>query len=459
MPESDDLIAWDFAHLWHPFTCHDDWISRAPLVIERAEGNYLIDRDGVRYLDGVSSLWCNVHGHRHARLDAALRAQADRVAHSTLLGLTHEPAIRLARRLVEIAPPGLTRVFFSDNGATAVEVALKMAFQYWRQKQPAEPARAKFIALDGAYHGDTIGDVSLGGVARFHAMFRPLLFETLRAAMPHCDRCPLGLARPGCAIACLREVERHLVQNPGRVAAIVVEPIVQCAAGMIVHPEGFLRGLRTLADQYDTLLIADEVAVGFGRTGTMFACEHEAVTPDFLCLAKGITAGYLPLAATLTTERVHDAFRGAPEDGTTFFHGHTYGGNPLAAAVALANLDVFEQENTIAAIRPKSKYLVTRLAEIATLPHVGNVRQAGLIAGVELVSDRDTKQPFPASARIGQHVCMAARGKGVLLRPLGDLIVIMPPLSVTMDELRILCDAIASSIQEVVVAWELNRRD
>ncbi|MGE3821317.1 MAG: adenosylmethionine--8-amino-7-oxononanoate transaminase, partial [Isosphaeraceae bacterium] len=401
VPDAATLREWDRAHLWHPFTPLADWAASDPLIVDRAEGAYLVDVEGRRYLDGVSSLWCNVHGHRHPTLDAAIRSQLDRVAHSTLLGLTHPTAIELARALVELAPEGLNRVFFSDDGATAVEVALKMAFQYWRQKDPPEPRRARFLALGGAYHGDTLGDVSVGGVDRFHATFGPLLFPTVRVPSPHCYRCPLGLTRPECGVACLGEVERALAAHPGEFVAIVVEPLVQGAAGMIVHPEGYLKGLRELSTRHDTLLIADEVAVGFGRTGTLFACEREGVSPDFLCLAKGLTGGYLPLAATLTTDTIHSAFYGTALDGKTFYHGHTYGGNPLGAAVALANLRVFQDEKTLDHVGILSARLAERLTEFRRLPHVGDVRQRGLIAGVELVADPATKTPYAWSEQVG----------------------------------------------------------
>ena len=327
-------------------------------------------------------------------LDEALRTQLDKVAHSTLLGLTHRPAIELAKALIDRAPTGLTRVFFSDDGATAVEVALKAAFQYWRQKQDPEPNRDLFLALDNAYHGDTLGDASVGGIERFHALFKPLLFPTLRAPMPHCPRCPLGLKRESCAIACLGEVEKSLKENLGRVAAVVVEPIVQMAAGVVVHPKGYLKGLRELTQKYDTLLILDEVAVGFGRTGTLFACEQEDVAPDFLCLAKGLTGGYLPLAATMTTERVYTAFFATATEGKTFFHGHTYCGNPLAAAVALANLRIFDIEKTLEGLPPKIDRLRERMEKLKRLPHVGDIRQAGMIGGIELVEDKSTNRPY-----------------------------------------------------------------
>jgi adenosylmethionine-8-amino-7-oxononanoate aminotransferase len=448
-PDVGTLRAWDRDHLWHPFTAQADWAAADPLVIDRGEGVYLFDTEGNRYLDGNSSLWCNVHGHRHPRLDAAVKAQLDRVAHATLLGTTHPTAITLARRLVGLAPEGLTRVFFSDDGATAVEVALKMAFQYWRQKADPEPRRTRFLALGGAYHGDTIGDVSVGGVDRFHAMFGPLLFPTVRVPSPHCYRCPLGLARPDCAIACLGEVERALEANQGEIAAVVVEPLVQGAAGMIVHPEGYLRGLRELTRKHGTLLIADEVAVGFGRTGRLFACEREGVAPDLLCLAKGLTGGYLPLAATLTTEEVYSAFFGTAADGKTFYHGHTYGGNPLGAAVALATLDVFDGERTLDTLPAKTQRLARRLAEMESLAHVGNVRQCGLIAGIELVANKPTKTPYPWTEQVGARVCRLARDHGLLTRPLGDVLVVMPPLSITAEQLDWLMDVLIKCTREV----------
>lgn len=450
MTTPETLRAWDKAHLWHPFTPQADWIASEsdPLVIDRAEGCELIDAEGRRHLDGVGSLWCNVHGHRHPALDAAIRDQLDRVAHVTMLGLSHAPAIELARRLVEVAPAGLTRVFFSDDGATAVEVALKMAFQYWRQKEDPEPRRSKFVALGGAYHGDTLGDVSLGGVDRFHELFKPILFPVLRAPIPFCYRCPLGLARPGCGMACLEEVDRLLAAHPGEVAAVVVEPIVQGAAGIVVHPEGYLRGLRELTRKHGTLLIADEVATGFGKTGRMFACEHEGVAPDFLCLAKGLTGGYLPLAATLTTEEVHSAFLGTATQAKTFQHGHTYGGNPLGAAVALATLRVFEEEGTLGAMRPKVDLLARRLAGLGDHRHVGDVRQRGLMAGVELVADREARSEFPWGRQVGRKVCRRAREHGVFLRPLGDVIVLMPPLAIGEAQIDRLVDVVETCIRE-----------
>jgi adenosylmethionine-8-amino-7-oxononanoate aminotransferase len=438
-PSRQQLEQWDRQHVWHPFTPMQTYAADEPLIIARAHGCFLVDIDGKEYIDGVASLWCNVHGHRVLELDAAIRAQLEQVAHCTLLGQANVPAICLARKLVERAPPGLTRVFYSDDGATAVEVALKMAFQFWRQCAKPRPEKTQFLALQGAYHGDTLGDVSVGDIGRFHHLFAPLLFPTLRAPNHHCYRCPLGLARATCRIDCVEALKQLVRQHADTLAAVVIEPLMQGAAGMIPAPPGYLRQVREVTRECDVLLIADEVAVGIGRTGTLFACEQENVVPDFLCLAKGLTGGYLPLAATLTTEEVFAAFLGRPEEGRTFFHGHTYTGNPLGAAVALANLDRIERSGLLASLPAKVECLRDHLARLAALPCVGDVRQQGLMAGIELVADRATKQPFPAERRIGFHVCRAAREQGVLLRPLGDVIVIMPPLAIDVSLLDRLC--------------------
>ena len=415
-----DLAAADRAHLWHPFTQQRGWAEEEPLVVERAEGTDLIDIDGRRYIDGVASLWCNVHGHRHPRIDAAVRAQLDSVAHSTMLGLSHRPAIELARRLVELAPPGLTRVFYSDSGSTAAEIALKMAFQYWRQRGEERP---RFVALRMAYHGDTIGSVSVGGIDLFHSLYGPLLFDTLKASPGDLD-----------------DVDRLLGEHAGEVAAVIMEPLVQGAAGMLMHPKGYLRGVRELCDRHDVLLILDEVATGFGRTGRMFACEHEDVAPDLLCLAKGITGGYLPLAATLAKERIYEGFLGEFEEFRTFFHGHTYTGNPLACAAALATLDVFEEERTLEGLAAKISLLRELLRPVAALAAVREVRQCGFMVGIEL-SD------FPLSARMGHRVTMEARARGAIVRPLGDVVVLMPPLAISLQDLHHLVSITGDAIE------------
>jgi adenosylmethionine-8-amino-7-oxononanoate aminotransferase len=436
-PSREQLERWDRDHVWHPFTPMGAYAAERPLIIAGARDCFLIDLDGREYLDGVSSLWCNVHGHRVPALDQAVRTQLDAVAHSTLLGLANVASIRLARRLVELAPPGLTRVFYSDDGATAVEVALKMAFQYWRQCRNPRPEKTRFLSLQRAYHGDTLGDVSVGDLDRFHHLFAPLLFPTLHAPSPYCYRCPLGLERARCRVDCADALADLVRQHADTLAAVVVEPLVQGAAGMITAPEGYLRRVREVTRECGVLLIADEVAVGFGRTGTLFACQQEGVTPDFLCLAKGITGGYLPLAATLTTDEVYGAFLAPPDDptgaGRTFYHGHTYTGNPLGAAVALASLDLLEGPDGLPALGPKVSRLRSHLERLRELPVVGDVRQRGLMAGIELVQDRASKRPFPAGARAGSRVCRLCREQGVLLRPLGDVVVVMPPLAITLE--------------------------
>ena len=345
---SESTTELDHRYLWHPFTQQRGWCEEPPLVIESAEGTDLVDAEGRRYIDGVSSLWCNVHGHRHPLIDEAVREQLDRVAHSTMLGLTHPSAAELAGRLVEIAPPGLERVFYSESGATAVEIALKMAFQYWRQRPGERCPRTSFVCLTDGYHGDTLGSVSVGGIDAFHAAFGPLLFKTYRVD-------------PGDE----RRLERVLELHAREIAGVIVEPLVQGAAGIRVQPSGFLRRVRELTAEHGVFMIADEVATGFGRTGTMFACEQERVAPDFLCLGKGLTGGYLPLAATLTTERVYEGFLGGGEERfRTFFHGHTFTGNPLGCAAALASLEVFRSEQTLVRLQPKIRLLGELLGEL-----------------------------------------------------------------------------------------------
>ena len=447
-PSREQLERWDRELVWHAFTQMQEY---EPLIFQSAHGCTLVDIDGREYLDAVSSLWCNVHGHRHPRLDAAVREQLDRVAHTTSLGASNPVTIRLAERLVRLAPPGLGHVFFSDDGATAVEVALKMAFQYWRQRDwhhqsGPRPEKNCFVALSDAYHGDTIGSVSVGGVERFHAMFEPLLFETLRAPAPNLYRRPSGVSREQALAWYLARLEALLAAEHRRVAAVIVEPLMQAAAGMLVHPAGYLRGVRELTRKYDVLLVADEVAVGFGRTGRMFACEHEGVSPDFLCLAKGLTGGYLPMAATLATDEIWRAFLGTASESKAFYHGHTYGGNPLAAAVALASLDVFDEERTLEQLPAKIARLSEHLARISQQAHVGDVRQCGLMSGIELVQDRETGEPFPWSQQRGLAACRHARERGVFARPLGNVVVVLPPLAISLAELDRICLAIEAGI-------------
>jgi adenosylmethionine---8-amino-7-oxononanoate aminotransferase len=424
----------DHEHLWHPFTQQRDWVGEEPLMIERANGCELIDTWGNRYLDGVSSLWCNVHGHRHPVIDRAVRDQLERVAHSTMLGLSHPGAAELAARLVEIAPPGLNRVFFSDSGSTAAEVALKMAFQYWQQRGGQHVRRNSFICLTDAYHGDTIGSVSVGGIELFHSTYGPLLFNSHRAKSGDID-----------------DMERLLRTHEEELAAVILEPLVQGAAGILTHPAGYLADVRELCDRHGVLLICDEVATGFGRTGTMFACEQEGVSPDLLCLAKGLTGGYMPLAATMATERIYEAFLGDHEELKTFFHGHTYTGNPLACAAALGSLDVFEMERTMARLQPKIRLLGEMLDDVAQMPEVAEVRQRGFMVGIDLGEHHPSK-------RMGHRVTLQARERGVIVRPLGDVIVLMPPLAISKQQLRTLVGVVAESISAAHELPQLNPR-
>ncbi|MBI5778337.1 MAG: adenosylmethionine--8-amino-7-oxononanoate transaminase [Planctomycetes bacterium] len=444
----------DKKYLWHPFTQMKDWMADDIVIIERAKGNYLYDTRGRRYLDGISSLWCNVHGHQVRDIDRAIKAQLGRVAHSTMLGLSNVPAIELAEELIRIAPNGLQRVFYSDSGSTAVEIALKMAFQYWQQvsQRMTQDTRRKtrFLTFVNAYHGDTIGSVSLGGMDLFHKTYKPLLFKTIQAPAPYCYRCPMNKERERCKLECLAEAERLIKHHHRELAGVVIEPLVQGAAGMITQPRGFIRRIRQLCTKYDVLMIADEVATGFGRTGRMFACEHEKVTPDIMAVAKGITGGYLPLAATLTPEKIFKGFLGEFKDNKTFFHGHTYTGNPLACAAALANLKMFRRNKTLEKLQPKVGMLKEGLQSFYELKNVGDIRQRGFMIGIELVMDKAAKKPFPHEARIGHQVILEARKHGVILRPLGNVIVLMPPLSITLKELKLLLDATYQSIRTVM---------
>jgi adenosylmethionine---8-amino-7-oxononanoate aminotransferase len=473
---TNQLRQLDKQHIWHPFTPMKPWLESDPLVITRAEGMYLYDSDGNRYLDGVSSLWCNVHGHRVPEIDAAIRAQLDKVAHTTMLGLANEPASILAGRLMQIVPKGLSKIFYSDSGATATEIAFKMAAQYWFNV--GKPQKCEFIGFSDAYHGDTVGAMSIGRVEAFHRPYAPLLFkvhfapspalaereapvlplppgegggagrrsqvpstldnranERTPSADPHPDHLPVGEGTRS-----LSALKRLLDQHASRIAAICIEPIVQGAGGMLIQPSGFLREVRRLADEFDTLLICDEVATGFGRTGRMFACEHEGVSPDLMCVGKGITGGYLPLAATLATQRIFDAFLGDPSEGKTFYHGHTYTGNPLACAAAIASLDLFEKHDLVRQVQAKSEILAEMLRQVSQLPRVKQVRQKGFMVGIELAG-------FHPKVRMSAQVCARVRKRGVILRPLGDVIILMPPLAMAVEDLRVIVEAVVSEIR------------
>ena len=461
MPTRDQLLTWDHLHHWHAFTQMAEY---DPLIIARAKGCRLIDIDGREYLDGAASMWCNVHGHGHPRINAAIREQLDRVAHCTSLGMGCDTTVRLAKRLADLAPGNLSRTFFSSDGSSAIEVALKMAFQYWRQCEHPQAKKTKFIALGEAYHGDTLGAASVGGIPRFHAIFEPLLFDVIRAPIPTGGTGDWGLGtRDACTATSpspqppaptnvhsyLHDIEQLLKSHHHELAAFIIEPLVQCAAGMVMHPPGYLRGVRELTERYNVLLIADEIAVGMGRTGTMFACEQENVVPDFLCLGKGLTGGYLPLAATITHDRIHEAFLGDALSGRTLHHGHTFSGNPLAAAAALATLELFDEEQTLERLQPKIERLGEHLCKLAEHPHIATTRQRGLIGALELTSAKSTGDAFPPAERRAWRICREALARGVWLRPLGDVLYVMPPLAISTDELDFLMITLAASIDVV----------
>lgn len=470
MADTRRLLELDRAHVWHPFTPMRQWRDPAgplgePLVIERAEGELLIDTDGRRYIDGVSSLWCNVHGHRVPAIDQAIRDQLDKVAHSTLLGLAGTPSIELAAELVKRAPAfggrKLNKVFYSDAGSTAVEAALKMAVGYWFHK--GQPKKSCFVALANAYHGDTTGSMTVGYCEAFHRPFRSMVFEVDFAAAPDVLRgarrkssVPSGrwpseefLAVEGGE--CLAQLESLVRTNRDRIAAVILEPVMQGAAGMLPQPRGFVKYVRELCDAHGVLLIADEVAVGFGRTGKMFACEHDGVTPDLLCVAKGLTGGYLPLAATLATDEVEQAFTGELAERRTFFHGHTYTGNALGCAAALASLRLFDSANLIERIGRRAAVVAERLNELrdgARFPHVVDVRQRGLMVGIEMAKDRQSREPFDPARRVGAAICAAMRPKGLIIRPLGDVLVLMPIPAIPPESLNRMLDVVIETLRE-----------
>ncbi|WP_018248035.1 adenosylmethionine--8-amino-7-oxononanoate transaminase [Orenia marismortui] len=449
MTEELSLLEKNKKYVWQPFTQMKEWVENDQLIIEYGEGVKLYDTEGNEYYDGVSSIWLNVHGHQKKELNEAIKEQLDRVAHTTMLGLASVPATELAEKLVEITPSGLNKVFYSDSGSTAVEIALKMAFQYWQQIDGNYGAKNKFITLKNAYHGDTVGSVSVGGVDLFHQIYRPLLFDSLKAPSPYCYRCSFEEEKDKCNFSCIKELEKMIKKQHKEIAALVIEPLVQGAGGMITAPEGYLAKVRELCDKYNVLMIADEVAVGFGRTGKMFACEHEEVSPDIMTVAKGISGGYLPISATLTTDEIYNAFYDDYVSQKTFFHGHSFTGNPLAAAVSLANIKLFEEEEIIEEMQDKVELVKEKLESFKKLSHVGDIRQQGLMIGIELVKNKVSKEEYSWEERIGVKVCMAAREKGMIIRPLGNVVVFMPPLCSRKDELVEMLDILYDSIIDI----------
>lgn len=453
---TEQLVSKDREFVWHPFTQMKEWIDEDLVVIESACGVKLKDTLGREYYDGHSSYWVNVHGHGNPALVRRLAKESAKLDHSTFLGLANRNALELAEKLVEITPENLQKVFFSDNGSTAVEAGMKMAVQYFRQRPNPNPGKTKFIALGDAYHGDTLGAVAVGGVDIYRRIFGPLLADVTFAPSPNCYRCPLKREREDCSLACAVEMERIIEENANETAAFVIEPIVQCPGGIIIAPHGYLSRVREACTKHDVLMIADEVAVGFGRTGRMFACEHEEVLPDIMALSKGIAAGLIPLAATLATNEIFDAFLGDYEERKTFFHGHTFTAHSPACGVALESLKLYKERKVIESLEAKGQFLSDLLVRFENLPHVGDVRQKGMVVGIELVKDRETKGMFPVTDRVGQSVIMEARNRGLIIRPLGDVIVLFPILGASGNDIKNMTDILYDSIAVVTGGFEKN---
>jgi adenosylmethionine-8-amino-7-oxononanoate transaminase len=444
---NNDLESLDKKHVWHPFTQMQDWQQQTPLIIDKGIGNYLYDINGKKYLDGISSLWVNVHGHQKKEITDAITKQANKISHSTLLGSANTPSIILAEKLAQITPQKLEKIFYSDSGSTAVEIALKMTYQYWQQQESIDTKKKKFITFNNAYHGDTIGSVSVGGIDLFHKKYKQLLFDTINLNYPNCYHCSLN--KDSCNKQCFKDLETTIKKNHKETAGLIIEPLVQGASGILTAVPGFLKDAEKLCNEYDIILITDEVATGFGKTGKMFACEHENVTPDIMTVAKGITGGYLPLAATMTNNKIYNAFLGNYEEQKTFFHGHSYTGNQLACAAGIANIDLFEQENIIEDLQPKITQLQSSLSTLSTLEHVGDIRSCGIMCGIELVKEKETRDPYPWEEKLGVQVCDDMITKGFLLRPLGNVIVFMPPLSITNKEIIDLISSLSDSIKKI----------
>ena len=440
-----DWIKRDLKYNWHPYTQMKDCGEFPPILIEKARGAKLFDNRGNFYYDTISSWWCNVHGHNHPKIKKAIKRQLDKLEHILFAGFTHKGAILLAEKLVSVAPKNLTKVFFSDNGSTAVETALKTSFQYWQNI--GKKKKTKFVSLKKGYHGDTVGAMSVSGIDLFSKVFSPLVFSSFKADSPYCYRCPEGKEKAGCSIECIKSLEAILEAGHRKIAAIILEPLVMAAGGMIIYPKEYLKKASLLAKKYGVHLILDEVATGFGRTGKMFASEHAKVEPDFMCLSKGLTAGYLPMGATLTTEKVYQAFYADYDKGKTFFHGHTFTANPIAASAALASLAVFEEENTLRKIKTLIPVFHRGLAKLKNLSIVGDVRCIGMIGAVELVKNKQTKEPFGPNEKIGLKIYKEGLKRNIILRPLGNVIYLYLPLCVKKSELKFILAQTSCSLQ------------
>lgn len=437
----------DLKHIWHPCSQMKDYEAFPPIVIEKGEGVFLEDVNGKKYLDAVSSWWVNLFGHANQKINDALYAQANTLEHVIFANFSHKPAIDLAGSIIEVSPPGMSKVFFGDNGSSAVEIALKLSFQYYQQI--GKPKKTRFVALTDAYHGETIGALSVGGVDLYSKIYNPLLLDVERVQGPDCFTCPYKKDRDTCDAECFEHMERTLKDKHEEIAGIIVEPLVQAAAGMKIYSKKYLLKLRALCDRYDVQFIADEIAVGFGRTGEMFACNHAKVTPDLMCISKGLTAGYMPLSMVVMKEEMYEAFYDDYASMKAFLHSHSYSGNPLGCAVANRTLQIFKEENVIENNRKKSAYMGKKVTEmLKDIPHVGEFRQVGMIGAIELVEDQATKKPFDWEKRVGYEIYKIALEKGVLLRPLGNIVYFMPPYVITESEIDLMVDVARASILE-----------
>ena len=447
-PRQDEDLIRDFHHVWHPCTQMKDHVEVPPLLVDRAEGIYLYDREGNRYMDVISSWWVNLFGHNHPRINQAIKDQLDQMAHVMFAGVTHQPAIDLAEKLVKTSSPELTKVFFSDNGSTAVEVALKMSLQYWLQT--GNPRKTKFIYLKGGYHGETLGALSVCGINLFRDKFETVLPQNLEVQGPDCTRCPFGLKRESCNAECFEPMEQALENNRDRVAGVILEPLVQGAAGMKMYPPVYLKKLEEACKASGVHTVYDEVAVGFGRTGSLFVSEYHGLNPNFLCLSKGITSGYLPLAATLTTDEIYQAFYGEYESFKLFIHSHSYSANPLACAAANVTLDLLIEDGFMDRLKPKIKSMGEQGGILRDLPWCGEFRQTGMIAAVELVRNRETLEPFPVEQRVGHQIFLEGLKREVYLRPLGNVVYFIPPLVIEPDQIETMMNAAHDSINAVL---------
>jgi adenosylmethionine-8-amino-7-oxononanoate aminotransferase len=445
----------DLRYIWHPCSQMKDYEDFPPIVIERGKGAYLYDIDGKSYLDAVSSWWVNLFGHSNERINAAIRKQLEKLEHVIFANFSHKAAIELAEEIVRITPPGLTKVFFADNGSSAVEAALKLSFHY--HQQTGHPKKTRFAAITDAYHGETLGALSVGDLDLYSKIYQPLLLNTFKATGPDCYRCPYGRCRENCAAECFESLEKIVFEHHEEICGIIIEPLVQCAAGMKIYPPLYLKKLRKLCTDYDIHFIADEIAVGFGRTGKMFACEHAGVSPDILCLSKGITGGYLPLSLVLTTDEIYSAFYADYKELKAFMHSHSYTGNALACAAACESLAIFRDEDVLAKNEIKAKMIADKVKALADAhPHIGEYRQLGMIGALELVEDKRTKKSFDWQRRVGYCIYKIALEKGVLLRPLGNVIYFMPPYVVEEEDIDLMIKVAFESINEY---FELKEKD